>query len=518
MMKNLRYVIIAILVLLLAAGAFGSDEAAAMDNSTLRIATLDHTQTLDPPYLNTLWNDGNIMFDIFDGLVQYKPGTFEIEPGLATDWEISDDNREITFYLREGVQFHGDYGEFTAEDVKFSFERIAEDDTVPDHEQFLYLEEVEVVDDYTAVLHLEEPMAQLFTTSLPYNAGLIVSSKAVEEMGRENFAQNPIGTGPYKFESWEEDIVLSRNENYWDQEAFVEGSPERVVYTPMSDAFARGSAVQTAEIDIAETSLDMKDSLEAETGVDVKITEGRGYWWINFTADKEPMDDINLRKALRYIISPDDIIAGAFAGLAERVDTMLASEYVGYWEDAPAYDVEDVGENHIWQLLEEAGYPEGEGLELSMRTGTSDERRLTAEIVQDQLADWNIEASIETMEMGALIDSAQEGTHHLGVDVFTTTPDPVYNTQWFQSGHHWNFFQWGSEEYDELWQELSRTIAEEKQQEIAVEMQKILDEEVLATWLTYGAKVWGLSENVEEMTIQPDNIIIIPHRTSMTEF
>ncbi len=516
-MKNLRFIIIALLVLTMAAGFTASREALALSgDSTLRIATLDHTQTLDPPYLNTLWNDGNIMFDIFDGLVQYKPGTFEIEPGLATEWEISEDSREITFYLREDVQFHGDYGEFTAEDVKFSFERIAEDDTVPDHEQFLYLEEVEIVDDYTVKLHLEEPMSQLFTTSLPYNAGLIVSKDAVEEMGRENFAQNPVGTGPYEFESWHEDIVLTRNENYWNEDAFVENAPERVEYTPMDDAFARASAIQTAEIDIGETSLDMKDRLESDSSVEARITEGRGYWWVNFTADKEPMTDINLRKALRYIIDPDEIIEGAFAGLGERVDTMLAPDYLGYWEDAPSYDVNDVGEDHVWELLEEAGYPQGEGLELSIRSGTADERRLSSEIIQAQLSRWNIDSSIETMEMGAFIDAAQEGTHHIGVDVYTTNPSPAYNTQWFQAGHHWNFFQWGSEEYDRLWEELSRTLDEDEQHEIAVEMQKILDEEALSVWLTYGAKVWGLSENVDEFTIQPDNVIILPHQTSMS--
>ncbi|KXS48880.1 MAG: peptide/nickel transport system substrate-binding protein, partial [Halanaerobium sp. T82-1] len=126
-----------------------TNPAAAQDDS-LNIAIPGRAQTLDPAYLQRVLSDWPVMNSIFNGLVKYKPGTFEVVPDLAKEWEISEDNTEITFQLKEGIEFHKGYGEFTAEDVKFSFERIiAEDANSPEAQSFINLERVEVINQYT---------------------------------------------------------------------------------------------------------------------------------------------------------------------------------------------------------------------------------------------------------------------------------------------------------------------------------------------------------------------------------
>ena len=230
MLKN-KYIIVFITTVLLFSLLI--NPAAAQDNS-LNIAIPGRAQTLDPAYLQRVLSDWPVMNSVFNGLVKYEPGTFEVVPDLAEEWEVSEDDTEITFHLKEGVEFHKDYGEFTAEDVKFSFERIiAEDANSPEAQSFSNLERVEIVDKYTVKLILSQPMGRLFTSTLPFNAGLIVSKEAVGEMGREEFASNPIGTGPYVFEEWDvnNNITLKKNENYFEAEAeFGE-----IVFMPMSD-------------------------------------------------------------------------------------------------------------------------------------------------------------------------------------------------------------------------------------------------------------------------------------------
>lgn len=510
MNKNMLRVLTLVLIFVVSFSILGSAE-------TLRIASKNYCAGLDPAYMQNNHVQMPIYKSIFNGLVKYEVGSFKVVPDLAKSWDISEEGTEITFHLREGVQFHKGYGEFTAKDVKFSFERIINDEACPSKSSFSYLERVEIVDNYTVKLILEKPMAQLFSATLPFNAGLILSKKALEDMSKDQHAQNPVGTGPYKFDNWvpEEKIVLTRNTNYWDEDAFVKGAPDTVEFIPMEDAFARGAALKSGELDLGEISLELVDKYKSDDGVSAEVLSDLAYWWVSFTVDKSPMDNKDLREALRYIIDPDQIIAGAFAGFAERANSMMLPSMVGYWEDAPSYDVEDVGREKVEQLLSDAGYPNGEGLELTFLTGKSDVRRNAAQIIQAQLAEYGIELKIDVLEMGALVDAACAGDYHLHIGRYSMTPSPLYCSQWFKSEQKWNFMQYKNEEYDRLWSEASSTLDQEKRGELIVEMQKVMDEDAPAVWVCHGSRAWGLSDRVSEAVIQPDSYTVVPWKTKM---
>ena len=505
-MINSKRIITISLILVLLLTLIGTGTLSAQNNR-LDIAIPGRTQTLDPGFLQRVLSEWPVMNSIFNGLVKYEPGTFEVVPDLAHDWEISDDDREITFYLRENVQFHRDYGEFTAADVKFSFERIIDPEAnSPEAPSFVQLEKVEIIDDYTVKLILEEPMGRLFTSTLPFNAGLIVSKEAVEEMGREDFASNPVGTGPYQFERWDvnDNIHLSYHDNYWGEE------PEfkEVQFMPMADPTSQELALQSREIDIGQLTLDNFESIQNMEEFEAEIYPDLAIQYVAFNTTRYPLDNRELRKALRYIINPDDILIGAFAGQAERAQSILLPDMIGYWE-APAYDLEEAGEEYVWNLLEEAGYPEGEGLELEYVTDATEERRMIATIIQDQLSDFNIAMDIEALEVGPKIDRWQEGSYDFTYARFTNTVDPGYNFQWNLTEQigEWNLFHWSNERHDELWNEAETIIDEEVRSNKYIEMQKIMDEEAIGLWITHGVKTpaWRVDLNP---VFSPDGVIL----------
>jgi peptide/nickel transport system substrate-binding protein len=483
-----------------------TNPAAAQDDS-LNIAIPGRAQTLDPAYLQRVLSDWPVMNSIFNGLVKYKPGTFEVVPDLAKEWEISEDNTEITFQLKEGIEFHKGYGEFTAEDVKFSFERIiAEDANSPEAQSFINLERVEVINQYTVKLILTQPMGRLFTSTLPFNAGLIVSKKAVEEMGREKFASNPIGTGPYVFEEWDvnNNITLKRNDDYF--EAGAEYG--EIVFMPMSDPTSQELALQSGEIDIGQLTLDNFDQISQMEKFEAEIYPDLAIQYVAFNTSKEPLNNKKLREALRYIINPEEILIGAFAGKAERANSILLEDMTGYWQ-APDFKLEDVGEDYVWNLLAEAGYPEGEGLELEYVTDANEERRLIGALIQDQLSRFNIDLNIEALEVGPKIDRWQDGSYDITYARFTNTVDPGYNFQWNLSEQlgKWNLFHWSNKEYDNLWQEAETTLDSNLRAENYKKMQQLMNDDSIGIWVTHGVKTPAWITEIEPV-FSPDGVIL----------
>ena len=499
--KNIYLLLIFILFISLFANPVFAQE------DSLRIAIPGRAQTLDPAYLQRVLSDWPVMNSIFNGLVKYEAETFEVVPDLAEDWEISADGKEITFELKEGIYFHKGYGEFRAEDVKFSFERIiAEDANSPEAQSFSNLEKVEIIDRYTVKLILTEPMGRLFTSTLPFNAGLIVSKNAVEEMGRQEFSSNPVGTGPYVFEQWDvnNNITLQKNENYFEQTAEY----EEVRFMPMSDPTTQELALQSGEIDIGQLTLDNFDRISQMDEFEAEIYPDLAIQYVAFNTNSEALSSRKLREALSYIIDPEEILIGAFAGKAERAYSILLEDMNGYWE-APAFNLEDVGEDYVWDLLAEAGYPDGEGLELEYVTDATEERRLIGALIQDQLANFNIELSIEALEVGPKIDRWQEGSFDITYARFTNTVDPGHNFQWNLSEQigSWNLFHWSNEEYDKLWQEAENSLDSDMRAENYQKMQQLMAQDSIGIWVTHGVKTPAWNREVEPV-FSPDGVIL----------
>src|SRR5262249_12702674 len=220
--------------------------ADAQKKDTLAVVGGTHQATMDPHFAITT-QDLLFTRNIYNALVKFKPNSIEFEPDLATSWTVSRDGLEYTFKLRRDVEWQKGYGHFTAADVKGSFERLLDPATKsPFAGSMRMLKEVQVVDDYTVKLVLKEPYAGFLYLLTPYRAGPIVNARAAREKGA-GFAWDPVGTGPYVFESRipNREGVIRANEKYFG------GAPpiKKVIFKTVVDPNAQVLGLENGEYD-----------------------------------------------------------------------------------------------------------------------------------------------------------------------------------------------------------------------------------------------------------------------------
>ena len=401
---------------------------------------------------------------IYENLARYKANSTELEPWLAKSWDISADGKEVTFYLREGVQFHGDYGEFTAEDVKYSIERIVKEE-LPEKGEWINLDRVDVVDKYTAKLVLKSPTPTLFTTGLPFQAGMIVCKKAIEELGAQAFNTTPVGTGPFEIESWEvgEKTVFKRFDGYW-------GDPitnaDRVEFLSIPEFFP---ALEADEVDIvyAHQALTFQDAKMTDKA-DYAGKEMR-YWWISLPFKDPYLANKAARLAFRYAVDVDALVEVGGFGIFPRANTLVPPVLAGHWKEAPAYK-QDL--NLARKYLKEAGYPDGFEVTLTW----SSDPDPTVELLQEQLAQVGIQLKIEQVEGGIYWENLASGKF-VGVPSYQTLPDTGYALSWFVTTQYWNTMKYSNAKYDELYEQGQLEIDPKKRAAIHLELQKIMDED-----------------------------------------
>jgi len=467
--------------------------------STLRIAIPEDVGALDPCYAMNVRIVWPIMDSVHNGLVKFKPGTWEAVPDLAEKWEISKDGKEITFWLREGIQFHHGYGEMTAEDVKFSFDRIIDPESEsPEAIEWDALDHVEIIDRYKVKLILKEPSARLFTATLPMISGLIVSKKAVEDMGKEKFNFNPVGTGPYEFVHWipNQEITLTVFKDYWGEPPKI----ENLKFIPMPELFTAEMALEAGEIDVVSVlSEESIRRFQENPNFKVYPNPDMAIWRIRFNVSKPPLDNIKVREALRYATDVDEIIEAVFMGMVPRAYTFLPPGVLGYWEDAPH---DEVNIEKAKKLLAEAGYSDGLTLTiLGMKPQKAD---VAAEVIQSQWKKIGVDLEIHILESGAMIDAAKKGTYHMVWNRSGLNADPTYCTIWYVCDGEWDFSHWCNREYDRLVREGDRTFDVEKRAEIYRKVQKIMHDDVIDVWVTNGIRCACMQKYVDPGKFFPD--------------
>jgi len=189
---------------------FGLSTTSSAEN-VLRIGTLGSDAISLDPHMSTKSQDKIIFPMMFNGLVRFKPGTADlkaIEGDLAESWEVSEDKLVWTFKLRKGVQFHGDYGEMTAEDVVFSLNKAAEKKTSSAYKEYSAVESVVAVDPYTVKITLSQKVPFFLGALVNYHGGFILSKKAWDKLG-DQAAMNPVGTGPFAFATYQSNVLSS---------------------------------------------------------------------------------------------------------------------------------------------------------------------------------------------------------------------------------------------------------------------------------------------------------------------
>jgi len=474
----------------------------------LRVRMYSDIQNLDPAFLMSE-NDSVVGNAVMSGLVRYCPNSYDICNDLVEEIEQSEDGLQVRFKLKEGVQWHNGYGELTTEDVKFSFERMVDPEMdSPYADDWATLDYVEIIDKYNGIIHLKEPFAPLWTSTLPVESGTIVSKKWVEEIGVEAFATNIIGTGPYMFAEWkpQEMVILKKNPDYFGPEPYW----DEIHLIPIDDDKAAEVALEAGDLDWTRISIASIERFESNPDFAVWQKPSLRYYWIAMNVQNPKLRDINVRKAIIYAIDVPSILAAAYMGQVERACALIPPGLIGYWEDAPCYerDVEKAKE-----FMAAAGL---ETLDLRLDLQDTTEYRTWAEIAQQNLKEIGINLELNPMESSTYWSTSfgEEAVknNELLTSSYSMNPDPAWATMWFTCDQVgvWNTQNWCDERYDELHRKGLVTTDPAEREKIYIEMQKIWDEAAQTVWITNGVLAYAYSPTIVPTTS--------PHGTPRYEF
>jgi peptide/nickel transport system substrate-binding protein len=291
---------------------------------------------------------------LFEGLVRWKPGTTDIEPGLALSWTVSPDSRTWKVQLRDHVRFH-DGTQLDANAVVFSFLRVIDSK----HPNYLpgddgqywrtLLKDVELVralDPLTVEIVTKKPYAPLLGELAIFP---IVSPTAVRQWG-DAFMRHPVGTGPFEFEAWVvgEQVVVHRFEQYWGAAPGL----DRIVFEVVVDARQRLIDLESGSVDLASSILpDEQPFVELHPDLVLHHVAGNDVSYLAFNTQHPPFDDVRVRRAMNLAINKEPIVKLAFQGRAIAADGPLPPALWGYHEPAIRYGYDPVAAR---KLLAEA--------------------------------------------------------------------------------------------------------------------------------------------------------------------
>ena len=480
----------------------GPGAAFAQEDKVLKIHNDGDMERLDPTSRGG-WYDETVMFAIFSGLIRYSGGddwAWELDAAKSLD---DSDPLNIEFELRPGIEFTGGFGEMTAEDVKFSYERFADPDVEAVYgSDWAALDQVDVTGKYTGVIRLKEAFAPLFTSTLPNASGLIISKKAVEESGKPVIATDPLAcSGPYQLAEWRprEIIRLTRNPGWDGPKPYY----DEIQLYPIADVTAAETAFAAGDLDCTQIAI---NSIPAYEGTENTLTvkPALGYAWVGMNVDNPKLADVKVRRAIQHAVNVQEIVDATFGGAVDPAYGLVPPPLLGAREEVLyGYDPEKAR-----SLLEEAGV---ENLDLSLTFGTDPDIMIVAQVMQAQLAQVGINLTIRQMDSATMIAEAQdnEGGGYKNIDLiiepFTTTPDPSWVTEWFtcEQVGVWNFQRTCSEEWDEKNAAAVKETDPEKREQMYVELQDDLEETGAYIFLYHGVNAWVTKPGIEP-AFKPD--------------
>lgn len=431
-----RMVLSTALAALMALPALGQS-AEPHHGGNMIVTYKDDVATLDPA-IGYDWQNWSMIKSLFDGLMDYEPGTTNLRPGLAESYDMSDDGLTYTFHLRPGVKFHNGR-ELTAEDVVWSINRVVNPATQSPGQGFFGMIEgfddaaagkaeglsgLSAPDAGTVVFKLSRPDAT-FLHVMALNFSFVVPKEAVEEAGAD-FGKKPVGTGAFRLTEWTlgQRLVFEKNPDYW-----IEGVPYLDSFTVEvgQEPVVALLRVQNGEVDIPGDGIPPAKFVEVmgDPAQAAMVVEGgqlqTGYVTMNVT--KAPFDKVEVRRAVNMAINKDRIVQ-VINGRALPANQPLPPSMPGYTKDYKGYPFDPEGAK---KLLAEAGYPDG--FETELFAMNTDPNPRIAQAIQQDLKAIGINAAIKSLAQANVIEAGGAGTAPMiwsgGMAWIADFPDPA---------------------------------------------------------------------------------------------
>jgi peptide/nickel transport system substrate-binding protein len=369
--------------------------------------------------LKTQGDNGSLwdMVQIYDQLVEYQPGSLDVQPGLATSWTISSDGLTYTFKLRDAKFSNG--VPVTAADAKFSVDRFGDPKIDAAFAGFLAsnYRSSSAPDPHTLVIKLTHPDAG-FLSALAVPVASITPKAVVQREGEDGFGKQPIGTGPFKLAQWVRGqfVKLVRNPYYWRPGRPILDSVT-INYVPNDNT--RMLQLRSGQADVAEgVPYTQVADLSAQQGVTVQNNPIVAYDAIWLNHSYAPLADVNVRQAMNYALDKQSINRAVYVGKAEVSNSTIAK--TKYWSaSVPAYAF-DLAKAK--QLMAASHYPHGFSLSLKVPAGDSVHNSV-AVIAKDEWSKLGINVSITSVETNALFTAYSAGSYQASIPLPSITSD-----------------------------------------------------------------------------------------------
>ncbi len=423
--------------------------------------------------------------NIFEGLTRFGPDG-AVLPGLAREWEISEDGLVYTFRLAEGVTFH-DGTPMTAADVVFTLDRArGEGSTNAQPQLFAAIDSVEALDDHTVQVTLGQPDGA-FLFNMAWGDAVILSPESVETN-----ASNPIGTGPFRFVRWVQGdrIELERNPDYWGEPVAL----ERATFRFISDPNAAFAAMMAGDVD-AFPNFPAPETLaqfEADPRFSVIVGNTEGNTILAMNHRHGALSDIRVRQAIAHAINRQDIIDGAMFGFGTPIGTHFAPHHPDYVD---LTNLSPHDPDAARALLAEAGHEEL-SLRLALPPPPAYARR-GGEIVAAQLREVGIRTEISNLEWAQWLEQVFRG-HDFDLTIISHT-EPMDINIYARPDY---YFGYDSPELQALMDEITATVDPGERSALYQRAQRHIAEEFVNAFLfqlpktgVADARIEGLWEN-----------------------
>lgn len=506
-MKSKAYISVVILMSLVLISSF----ALAQDKRDKIVVGVDAPPTTMDPMGSTSDSDYSVWHNIFEGLVKRVGSEGEIKPALATEWEQID---KVTyrFWLREDVEFHNG-NPFTWEDVEYTFERL-KDPEVSRHLEFANLvTSVEPVDDDPWVIDITLEEATPYFLNNLHQIPAIMDKESTEDRSEGEISTKPIGTGPYEFVEWEKDsyLKMEANEDYWGEVPPIKQAELR----PITDSSTRFSALTSGEIDLmVGVPIELFASVEDNPETQVITRPSRRCIFLPISNQEDlPTSDIRVREAIYRAINEEEIIEEIMGGHATPAAQIPDAATSGHNPDIERLEYDP---DKAQELLEEAGYPDGFEIELTV---PHDRYVKDAEIgtaIVGYLAKVGIDAELRAVPQAMLWPMVEnhELDFHLygwfdGAYSFARTASKVLHTPDSERGYGGNNgTNMSHSEVDEQLREAMKIVDIEEREQAIQEVNKAYVENIAYIPLHFQEQIYAARKGLGlEFTPRPDRWI-----------
>jgi ABC-type transport system substrate-binding protein len=453
---------------------------------------------LDPRVGVDAWSE-NIDGLLFDNLVS-RDEHLSVKPALAERWDTPDPKTYI-FHLHQKVKF-SDGHPLTARDVKWSYDSLISGKIrSPKGSTYGRVDSIEAPDDSTVIFHLKQPWPAILWNLASPGMGIVPYGSTVE------VSRNPIGSGPFRFVSAEQDkeVVIERNDNYWGDKVKL----DRVRFVIVPDTTTRALELRkgSADLEINSLSSDMEAALERDPRLSILRHPGTRLGYMAFNLRDPILKDVRVRRAIAYAIDREPLIHYLMHDSARPAASVLPPESWAYDANVRQHPHDPAKAR---QLLDSAGYPASNGVRfhLTMKTSTEESSRAMAAVFQQQLREVGIALDIRSFEAATFFSDVTHGEFQVySLRWLGANEDPDIFEYVFDSAriipHGANRQYYSNPRVDALIAKASTDLDQNARKQDYAEIQQILAEDLPYINLWYFDNVMVYSKRVRGLEMNP---------------